>query len=358
MPFKLQFSDVQNDIPILDIAGCRPDSERFLSMVNEVEQSLMIRGGWLDLEQRIRFCISGCHIVWPQFVGTILAVKFCDGSVAVSRNGWYSFAPNQSSNYGNRGGLNNFSLGFGTTQYNGADGDGFYLPERVIEDDNARPCYNDVSCSTGAYIRYTVDKPNDNGKKITIYGKKVGGGLLQERVDGAYVNGVTLTAKNPYAQGFDLVAPGGIQSITREATEGCGYLWEYDPACGTLRDIAVFQPGETNPRYRTSRIIQGYRRTPDSSGCCWTPIEAKIKLQFVPIRHERDFIPVDNLRALKLGIQAVKLESKNEDAAAEQKWAMAVHELNLELRDKSPEDKILFQNNTFGSGGLPHRRIY
>lgn len=353
--YRTQFQDVQEDIAIKKICGCRPDSPEFLALINEVEKSLMIRGGWFDLEQRVTFCISGCHIVWPEFVGTVLAIKFCNGEVAVSRNGWYSFAPNQSMRRGNYGG-GGYGLGFG-------GGFGFEnrgMPEVVVEDSPMRPCYNDTSCVTGSMIRYTIVNPNDVGKKITIYGKKVGGQSLQERVDGAFVNGLTLTAKNPYAQTFDLVAPGGIQSIVREPTESMAYLWEYDPACGTLRDIAVFQPGETHPRYRASRILNIPRQTNNGGdgACCFTPIEALIKLKFVEIRNERDFIPVDNLRALKLGIQAVKLEEKNQDGQAAEKWATAVHELNLESWDKNPDDQIVFQNNTFGDVGRPHRRIY
>lgn len=350
MPYKIQFQDVQNDLAIKKICGCRPDSPDFLALVNEVEKSLMIRGGWFDLEQRVTFCISGCHIVWPEFVGTVLAIKFCGGEVAVSRNGWYSFAPNQSMRGGRR-----YNFGLGEYRH-----DGNYGHDVVVEDSPMRPCYNDVSCSTGSMVRYTIVNPNDAGKKLTIYGKKVGGQLLQERVDGAFVNGLTLTAKNPYAQTFDLVAPGGIQSIVREPTESMAYLWEYDPACGALRDIAVFQPGETHPRYRASRILNIPRRNnADNNGaCCFTPVEALIKLKFVEIRNERDFIPVDNLRALKLGIQAVKLEEKNMDGEAAGKWAMAVHELNLESWDKNPDDQIVFQNNTFGDVGRPHRRIY
>lgn len=351
MPFKLQVSDAQKDVGIQKISGVRPDSPDFFALLNEVEKSLMIRGGWFDLEQRITFCLSGRRIVWPEFVGTVLAIRFCHGNVAVSRNGWYSFAPNQSMQRGHRTGTGWGGFPFGG---NGFGIDGSQGPDVIVEDDNSRPCYNDLSCGSGSLIRYTIERSNDVGKTITIFGKKFGGQPLQERVDGAWVNGVTLTAKNPYAQGFDLVTD--IQSIVREPTEGPGYLWEFSPETGLLRDIAVFRPGETHPRYRCSRILNVPHRTNDVNGCCWTRIEAKIKLQFVELTAERDFIPVDNLRAVKLAIQAVKLEEKGQDG--EGMWAKAVHELNLESFDKNPDDQIVFQNNTFGDIGRPHRRLY
>jgi hypothetical protein len=354
MPYRITVSDVQRDVGIQKISGVRPDSPEFFAYLNEVEKSLMIRGGWFDLEQRVNFCLSGRRIVWPEFVGTVLAIRFCHGNVAVSRNGWYSFAPNQSIQRGNRGFGNGagFGMGFG----NGFGREDGYGPDVIVEDDNSRPCYSDLSCGSGSLIRYTIEKSNDVGKTITIFGKKFGGQPLQEQVGGAWVNGVTLTAKNPYAQGFDLVTD--IQSIVREPTEGPGYLWEFSPETGLLRDIAVFRPGETHPRYRCSRILNVPHRTNDANGCCWTRIEAKIKLQFVELTAERDFIPVDNLRAVKLGFQAVKLEEKNQDQEAAAKWQLAIHELNLESFDKSPDDQIVFQNNTFGDVGRLHRRLY
>lgn len=357
MPFKIMVKDVQDDIAIKKICGVRTDSRDFFALINEVEQSLMHRGGWFDLEQRIQFCIAGCHIVWPEFVGTVLAIRFCHGNVAVSRNGWYSFAPNQSMNNGRHGFGNGFGEGFRVGS--NWDNAGFGGGDVVVEDANSRPCYNDVSCTTGSQLRYYVVNPNDVGKTITIFGKKFGGQPLQERSPtGAIVNGTTITAANPFGQGFDLVASGGIESIIREETESMAYLYEYDALTGLLRDIGAYQPGETHPRYRCSRILNVPRRTIGPNECCFTPIEAKIKLKFVELKNERDFIPVDNLRALKLGIQAVKLEEKNEDGAAAEKWALAVHELNLESFDKSPDEQIVFQNNTFGDRARTHRRIW
>lgn len=350
MPFKLTVADVQKDVAIQKISGVRTDSPQFFALLNEVEKSLMIRGGWFDLEQRITFCISGHHIVWPEFVGTVLAVRFCHGDIAVSRNNWYSFAP-KGNRFDNRG-YGGFNGGF--------NGDGFGIGrgefDVVIEDAPSRPCYNDISGGSGRYVRYYITNPNDLGKKVTLYGKKYGGQPLQEAENGVTVNGLTLAAANPWVSTNDLVTD--IQSIVREPTQGMAYLYEYDPECGTLRDIAAFRPGETHPRYRCSRILNVPRRNADANGCCWTQIEALIKLQFVELCHERDFIPVDNLRAVKLGFQAVKLEEANEDEAAANKWALSLHELNLELRDRNPDDQITFQNNTFADVGVPHRRIY
>lgn len=352
MPFELQVKDVQNDVAIQKISGVRPDSAEFFAYLNEVEKALMNRGGWFDLERCVQFCITGHHIVWPEFVGTVLAVHFCGDNVAVSRNKWYSFV-SRGQRFGNRNGGydRNLGLGFGS-----GFGVGVNNRDVIIQDSNSRPCYNDISGGSGRYIRYYITDANDVGKKITIFGRKFGGLPLQEKENGQTVEGLTLTANNPFVSTFDLVT--GIESIVREPTVGPAYLFEYDPACGTLRDIAAYRPGETHPRYRASLILNVPRRTMDAQGCCWTPIEALVKLKFIELVHERDFIPVDNLRAVKLGFQAVKLEEANQDDKANEKWAAAVHELNLENLDKQPDDQMTIENNTFGDVGVPHRRIW
>ena len=332
MPYEKQILDVQKDVAIKKICGVRTDSCEFLALVNEVEKSLMIRGGWFDLEQRIQFCLSSKNIVWPEFVGTVLAIRFCHGDLAVSRNGWYSFAPR--AGYGGRGFGGGFNGGGYRYGYNHQD-------DVVVENANSRPCYNDISGGNGKQVRYYITNADDIGKTITLYGKQFGGQPLQERVNGSVVNGLTIAAANPFSSTTALVTE--IQSIVREPTSGMAYLYEYDPVCGTLRDIAAFRPGETHPRYRCSRILNNREGARDSNGCCWTRVEALIKLKFIELTNERDFIPVDNLRALKLGIQAVRLEEANEDQAAAEKWALAIHELNLESFDKSPDDQIVFK---------------
>ncbi len=107
-----------------------------------------------------------------------------------------------------------------------------------------------------------------------------------------------------------------------------------------MRDLAAFQPYETNPRYRCSRILNIPDRKKDSNGVCWTSIEALVKLKFIPAKHPRDFLFISNLRAVKLAIQAIKNEEAQNDSLANVKWAEAVHELNLELEDLQPKRQV------------------
>ncbi len=416
-----------DDIAIRQVCGVVPTSDEFIALVNEVEESLAIRGGWFDLEQRIRFCLTGCSIVWPYFVGTILGVRFC-GGLASMQNQWYSFVNNsmgayQNSAYGLAGGYGaSYDGGYG----GGSDAYRYGNGGCVIEDDSTRSCHNEITGTTGKQIRYNVVKQQDIGKKITIFGRKYGAQPLQELDNSAWVNGVTITAASPFGEAISIsnnLVPSGaayndgdtytltgltagltytltmgvnelssvnggsglmlgngtftsydgtvifsekgpghfkpvtasvkmltalvteIDAITREETEGMAYLYEYDPATGKQRDLAVFQPWETNPRYRCSRIMNRPAGKLDANGVCWTSVEALVKLKFIPVKHARDFLPLSNFRALKLGIQAVNLEQQNDSVNAQIKWNLAVAELQREQEFLQPKKQVPIRVN-------------
>jgi hypothetical protein len=353
--YEKTLGDFRNDLSIKQISGVSSSSDQFVAYLNEVQQSLANRGGWFDLEQRITFKIRGTTLVWPSFVGTVLAVRFC-GGLATMSNQWFSFLNNGGSGawradygFGGSYGLNGFGNGYGAWYGGGAwlgDGSGTGKNGVVIEDDGTRPIYQPIANQQGMLIRYVVVNKNDYGKTITLFGKQYGGQPLQEQdpdvTTPSTVNGLTLTAIKPYAQSPVFITH--IESITREPTEGPAYLYGYDPVLNIQLDLGSYLPNETNPRWRASRIVNMPRRNPTNSNgdCtnngeeCLTNIEALIKCKLLPVMSDRDFLPISNVRAIKLGIQAVILEQDNNDVQANVKWAEAIAELNREQGDKQP----------------------
>jgi hypothetical protein len=208
-----------------------------------------------------------------------------------------------------------------------------------------------VSGNTGKFIRYHVVKAEDYGKTITIYGKQYGGQPLQQLVNGVTENGLTITATNPMAQTTTLVTK--IDSVVRQATVGMTYLYEYDPATTKLRMLAIYEPSETNPRYRRMAI-------PNAGNCCradengerrWQ-IEALVKLQFIPVVAEGDFLLISNFDALAMAIQSIKARRANDLALARESMKDAIECLNFELRNKSPSDQLAVRVNIMGSNSI------
>jgi len=222
-----------------------------------------------------------------------------------------------------------------------------YQPPGV--DANTVPIFNQVSGNTGKLIRYHVVKANDYGKTITIYGKQYGGQPLQQQVDGVWQNGLSITAAYPIAQTTTLVTK--IDAVVREATEGMAYVYEYDPATTKLRMLAAYEPGETNPSYR-HMAIPALACTPwrcgDNGEKIWQ-FEALVKLQYIPVVNDNDFLLVDDFDALALAIQSIKFDEANDAGNAEAYMRKAIRELNYELRDKSPSDQLSVVVNIAGS---------
>jgi len=209
-----------------------------------------------------------------------------------------------------------------------------------VQDIGTAPVYNRLSGNTGRLIRYYVTKRNDVGKTITLFGKAFGGQPLQEKdADGDWRDGLTITARVPY--GTSSVRVSEISAVVRQPTQGMTYLYEYNPDTDLRRDLAVYEPSETNPRYRVTRL-PGFRYMTgctDDNGIKQVQLDALVKLAFVPVKNDWDFLYLDNFEALKFAIQAIRLEEANDDALAEAKMLKAVRELNYDERNRHPDNQ-------------------
>jgi len=326
--YKFQLSDAQANTSLVTASGVTSTSPQFISYVNEATRRLLRRGNWFDTEWEASFCVSGNVIAWPSWVGSVNGVRFGKSKPGQLFNNNYSFV----------GPHHRHS--------------GFHSDATVI-DANPGPCQNEVTGTTGKYIRYYVVNNADIGKTITIYGSQYGDQPLQQTVNGVVQMGNTIAAAAPYGTNGTLVT--SIDSIVRQPTTGMAYLYEYDPVAGTIRDLASFEPNETNPRVRRSFIQNAPYNPcgPDANGIYWTTVIALVKLAYRPLVNSWDFLLIDNFDALKLMIQAIKAEESNDDQTAEIKIAKAIRELNFELREKNADDQMAVRVNA-----VMGRRIY
>lgn len=345
MAYRYTVADLKRTT-IRNIAGVCLDSTGFFETLNEVQRRLLRRGKWDDVEWLVKLCVYDRCITWPRYVKTVLGARLCDGRMVEIKNGWYSILD-------------------GALSLNPSPGKWIWGVDCGVNDlaltDNGRgPTYRDIPGTTGRNLRYYVKYQNDIGKTITIYGKAYGGQTLQHQdANGDYVDGLVITAAAPYGTSSVLVTE--IDSVVRDATQGPGYLYCVDPtdATETLLDLAVYEPSETNPRYRKT-LVDNFcsgpicRETTTVDSTDYTrnrmTIAARVKLDFPDLANDADFIAIDNFEVYKMGFQAVKLEEANDDAAAEVKWIKAVRELNYDIRDMTPESQTpVFVNVVNGS---------
>lgn len=324
MAYRFQLRDAKQST-LKNIAGACPDSQTFIDLVNEAQRRLLKRGNWSGTEWVFRFEIQGCHVTWPRFVQTVLGARFCHDKPAQIFNNHYSFVGAHHHHHG-------------------------WHSNAMLEDANPAPCYNDITSNTGKLVRYYVTKQVDLGKKITLYGAQYGGQPLQEQTNGIWQNGLTLTAAAPFVS--TIVSVTRIESITREATAGPAYLFEYDPLTNLVRDLAKFEPDETNPQYRRSKICNMHRGFRDENGRCLYHLDALIKLAFVPVNDDRDFLIVDDFDALKYAIQGIRADEAGDRATAESCILSGIRELNFTDRNNEPYDQTPVRVNVTDGGHI------
>lgn len=328
MPYQLQLKDAKAST-IKNVAGVGVDSNDFADLINDAQRRLMRRGNWFDTEWVIRLCVQDRCVTWPRYVKTFLGGKFsCDSTPLGVQNRWYSIRRETSCS-------------------------AYSAPRTVMEEIGTAPCYREISTATGSQIRYHVAKADDLGKTVRIYGTQYGGQPLQTRnPDGTWTDGIVITATNPATYSTVLVTH--ITSVVRDATQGLAWLYEYDPVTTNLIDLAMYEPTETNPRYRRSKL-NGSGSVPTNTNSYGTKtmcLEALVKLNFIPAILDTDFLFIDNLDALKFMVQAIKAEEANDEQLAEMKILKAIRELNFEDRDRVPYEQIVVTSPI--AGGILH----
>ncbi len=344
--YQFTLENAKSEQRIRDVARNCSTSAEYASVINSVTRMLMKRGNWWQTEVLVRLCVRGCKIVWPNYVGTVTGVRFCCFGQMQIHNGWYSIL-------GAMGSAGAYGAGY--TGWGGVGSGGWIAPSMF--DLNTMPVHTQITGNAGHYVQYRVVKNTDYGKTIKIFGTQFGGQPLQEKINGVWVNGITLTAVpgTNGAQSSMLITR--IDQIVREATEGMTYLYQYDPtavAGQQLLQLAVYQPNETNPQYRVSAVtgFNQIRGNEDANGAqVWT-LDAMVKLSYYPVVNDRDFLFIGDYDALAFGIQALNFDNAQDPQNAETYFTKAIRELNFESRDKNPGSQFTVKARFMGSQTL------
>ena len=303
----------------LNIAGVCPTSDEFTRLVNEATSRLMRRGDWSGTALPIYVCIKRGCVVFPRYVLQVRKLNYGRHPVSV-KNNWYEF--------------------FDTRSWRGACG-----AKAGVIGQSQTPVFQDVQ-GEGRLIRAYTRVQNDVGKTIKIFGVDNSGQPLTEKVAGTWVQGITLTLAIPFVSSSVFVRR--IDRVLKDETEAPINLYAYNSTDDVLEDLAQYDGSETNPSYSKYQInICG------GNGACGDsfPITAMVKLRFVPVKNADDLVLIGNLDALKDMMQSIRLREAGDSDGANTFEASAIRELNLQLRDESPEDEMPVDFGETGRGG-------
>lgn len=311
------------------ISGVCPLTPEWFQILNDGTRQLMRRGNFWGTLKVLKGCIYNGCVTWPRQVGTVLAFDRC-GS-APPKNQWYEFnavLPEHVNSFNHNG-------EFGCAR------------DIALVDHGTSPVFNQIPCGQNRYIRFSIVQPTDVGKVLTLFGIDSNGvEIITTHADGTIQPGIELALAIPFVQ--TPFAMRRVDRVIKPMTDGPVYGYQVD-VTGALFNLAIYQPSETLPDYRTSKLV---RSRCHDCGCWPSQIAAFVKLQFIPAQRPDDLVLIDNLDALALAMQSAKMSDAYDSAGAEGMMARAVHELNLDLRDKLPIDQTPVRFQPYGTASL------
>jgi hypothetical protein len=323
----LTYLDVQNSA-VQRVAGYSPTSSDFADIVNEALRRLLRRGDWAGTVAPIQACVRRGCVVWPRYVGQIRKLNWCRRSwscggerIIPVENLWYRFIEPRGyrSEYGLR------------------------PCDAMASAEGRAPSYNTIF-GDGRLVRAYPSTPEDIGKKLTLFGLDNGNQPLRtNNGDGTWSDGVTITIGSPFGSTAGYVR--SFNRVRKDVTQGQVFLYAYNAADDTLEDLAIYDPGETNPSY----VRQQLSFTATTCGCNNPEsVIALAKLAFIPVKYPSDLVIIDNLEAIKGMVQSLKFREDNDYKSALEAETDAVRELNRQLEDESPDEQFAARQNPIG----------
>jgi len=325
-PSSLTLGALKNS-SVINIAGVCANGSQFVQNVNEAVQRLMTYGSWYATLVKGRLCVYENCLAWPRWVGTVLATNI-NGQNRRIQNNWYEFMPVSS----------------GECCYGGSYAVGNWRSNTTVIDEGISPVFQNVPCGIACQLQIHTRLRADFGKTMTFYGIDGNGQQVQTKnAIGQWQDGVTISLGSP-----DVITLPYFSEITRvskDITVGMIDVYAVNPDTFALLDVAHYEPSETEPRYRFSKVHGPYTRVNNQP----TQIEFLAKLQFVPVVLDSDIVQIDNIEAIKLMMMSERLSETGDTDAATKNQVLAIKELNRQLAEKLPLQQIPIRMDPFGT---------
>lgn len=301
------------------------NKQRLKDLVNEAQQRLIVKGEFWGTYQRIRLqatavdqggAENGVIVSMPSTVASV--ASFAVDSVPIkSRSEFFEF----------------LELGWGIRDKATGDLQAF--------DAGQSPIYYDF---TGPkLLRLYVDDSEDEDLEVYVQGTDENDDEVISS-DGLVADGEAVVLEDPYVETSSTW--NSITGIIKPVTVGCVRLYEVDPTSGTQYLLGVYRPNETHPSFRRY-LIPGIQ---DET------VTAMVKLDFVPVVKDDDWLLIQNVPALKLMCQAIQKEeaSLHDEAAVLEVKAISLLEDELtHYLGPGQQKHLSFDSTLWGVGDIP-----
>ena len=278
------------DLKATDIAErinmCSTD-ERFRSAVNRAIRWLMLHGNWWGTYRLARLPMTDYCLVMPGAVASLEAVYSCDLGMQVTSE-WYPTHPGW-----NPGGSCNYRLSF--QQY------GTVATQKSI-------------CTAGV-IRVYAGHAGDYGKTITFLGYDSNGAWVQTEYNGVLQDGETLVLADPYTDSATTFS--NVTTVRKEVTLARVMAFTHTAGQTPQTNLSQYEYWETNPQYMRYKVIGCNTTANGCENCGCQEIDCMVKLEFIPVRQDNDFLMISNLSAIELALEALKAKDDGDYATAD-----------------------------------------
>ena len=305
---KVTFADIKEDrmAERLGMTPCDPD---FLVYLNNAQRELLAAGRWWGTCQRIRICTSANCITWPREVRHPEAISACNEVIPV-RNQWFEFQE--------------FVRPPNTDCARSCNIPG-------LLDRGTSPLISDIVGTKK--IRFFAESSTDYGKRILVDGIDQNGQRVRtfDSVSGNWVWGEYVTLADPFVTTTNQFQH-PVYAITKPVTDASVRAYELDTGTEIERLIGYYSPSEKSPQYRRSYLTKelcqchGIQLANEPDGCttwpgCGRPlVNAIVRLEFIPVLVDSDFLMIGCTPAVELAIQAIIARKKENMALYGSLW--------------------------------------
>ena len=294
--------------------GLCPDNPRLLQLFNEAEEELLQHGRWWGTVVSGEFCTTGGLVAWPRIVANVELITIC-GHTLPAHGMPYRFmsavsqpVPCQSCH--GHGGSHSAC---------GACGG------MVWTDEGTQPVGRQIRGAR--LIKLYPRSTSDVGKQVLVQGYDKNKEWVRRSYGGIWGDGERITLANPF--GVSATTFLSVTGVQKAMTDKNVLAYSFDPVTNQEILLADWQPDETAPSYRVSRIpCLGHAGKNGS-------IRALVKLDHVPVSQDTDWLIIQNGIAIEAAMRARQFYKQNQDDAADKELMRALNALNHELRTRT-----------------------
>ena len=319
---------------IPDALGLCSDDPRFIAILNEAHQRLMMQGLYWGSYQTYQICVGsdGC-LTWPRQVASIEAVAVNEEPITL-RNGWFEYLK---TGYGIRTTSNSSEL-------------------QLM--DRGRACVYDDMTDFASKLQVYSSVAESATAKILVQGYDQHGNWIRTLDGGSHVDGEYISINTTPTGSSNIFT--SITGIQKPVTNGPVYLSKVTEQ-SVVVPIGYYESDETLPDYRRS-LIPGLGNAPEYTCGSGDPLTEKrvvravVKLDHIDVAKDTDWFVLGNLPALKNAAKAVQLEEQQNLGEASQYLQEAIRLLEVELRHytgTSNVEPLKVEAETWGAGSMP-----